>query len=352
MMGMHDTGGAMLRATVYLWHLVVLPLTLIVMLLGSMGKFAWLSVRRVAGIPRTRPHEPEPDATADPDDARISRRQMLAASIAAAPLLLTGGALARAAFQLDNFRIRQIDVPLPTLPAALDGTRIAVVSDMHVGRFTKGDTLKRIAEATNELDADLVLFPGDVIDFSLDALPDAVETVRAIDTHQGLFLCEGNHDLFDSREGFEQGIRGAGLNLLLNEAETVDLRGVPVQVLGLAWGATHGMARRHSPAIEENLAHLEPLRNPDAFQILLAHHPHAFDSAAEAGIPLTLSGHTHGGQLMLTQELGAGPMMFKYWSGLYTQRDSALVVSNGVGNWFPLRTSAPAEILHLVLRKA
>ena len=70
-----------------------------------------------------------------------------------------------------------------------------------------------------------------------------------------------------------------------------------------------------------------------------------------AGIPLTLSGHTHGGQLMLNERLGAGPVMFRYWSGLYRKGASRLVVSNGVGNWFPLRTQAPAEIIHLTLRR-
>src|SRR2546421_5506017 len=95
------------------------------------------------------------------------------------------------------------------------------------------------------------------------------------------------------------------------------------------------------------------LRNRDQFQILLAHHPHAFDPAAAAGIPLTLSGHTHGGQLMLNERLGAGPVMFRYWSGLYRKPDgNALFVSNGVGNWFPLRLHAPAEIVHLTLRSA
>jgi hypothetical protein len=81
----------------------------------------------------------------------------------------------------------------------------------------------------------------------------------------------------------------------------------------------------------------------------LAHHPHAFDAAAAAGVPLTLSGHTHGGQLMLNEQLGFGPAMFRYWSGWYRKGVSQLVVSNGVGNWFPLRVNAPAEIIHLTL---
>jgi predicted MPP superfamily phosphohydrolase len=92
-------------------------------------------------------------------------------------------------------------------------------------------------------------------------------------------------------------------------------------------------------------------RQSDAFPILLAHHPHAFDTAVEAGVPLTLSGHTHGGQLMLDSQRGLGPWMFRYWSGLDQRGGSQLVVSNGVGNWFPLRVDAPAEIIHLTLHR-
>ena len=91
---------------------------------------------------------------------------------------------------------------------------------------------------------------------------------------------------------------------------------------------------------------------PGAFPILLAHHPHAFDVAAVHEIPLTFAGHTHGGQLMLSAKHGAGPVMFRYWSGLYQKLNASLIVSNGAGNWFPLRTHAPAEIIHLTLRRA
>ena len=78
--------------------------------------------------------------------------------------------------------------------------------------------------------------------------------------------------------------------------------------------------------------------------------------AAAAGVPLTLTGHTHGGQLMLPGGVGPGPVMYRYWSGVYEKPGSAgspaavTVVSNGSGNWFPLRTFAPAEVVCLVLR--
>jgi len=123
-----------------------------------------------------------------------------------------------------------------------------------------------------------------------------------------------------------------------------------VQLLGLSWTRIYGKGR--DAAIATSDQRLLEQRVADAFPILMAHHPHAFDAAASAGLPLTLSGHTHGGQLMLNEQLGFGPALFRYWSGLYECGQSKLIVSNGVGNWFPLRLNAPAEILHLTLRTA
>jgi len=83
---------------------------------------------------------------------------------------------------------------------------------------------------------------------------------------------------------------------------------------------------------------------------MMAHHPHSWDMAMQYDIPLVISGHTHGGQIMLTRNIGLGRLRFHYLSGLYETENSKLIVSNGVGNWFPLRIGAPAEILQITLR--
>jgi predicted MPP superfamily phosphohydrolase len=320
-----------LLAAVYAWHLLVLPILLVVEGVALVVRGATKLVRRRGDV--------------ETDKTILSRRAAIAAGLAAIPPLITAGTVVASMRQLREFRIRRITVPLPQLPEALDGMTIAQVSDVHVGRFTRAAMLPKIADATNQLQADLVLLTGDLIDISLSDLPLAIDFVRTLDPRSGLVLCEGNHDLIDDRFLFEYGVRRAGLTLLLDEAMTVLVRDHPVQLLGLSWD-------RGSRGIESSMRTLQPHRRPDEFQILLAHHPHAFDPAAAAGIPLTLSGHTHGGQLMLNERLGAGPVMFRYWSGLYRQGDSSLVVSNGVGNWFPLRTHAPAEIVHITLRRA
>ncbi|MGB7158579.1 MAG: metallophosphoesterase [Tepidisphaeraceae bacterium] len=286
----------------------------------------------------------------------VSRRSFLRTAAVMTPPLVTTIATAVSMPQLSHFRVRRLTIPLPTLPPALDGLTIAQVSDIHVGRFTRGPILDQIVRATNDLNADLVLMTGDLINDALGDLDEALDLVQRIDPRHGLAMCEGNHDLIESRAEFERRTRAAGVPLLINEAMTVRVRGESIQLLGLRWGsATPGGSRRENggdEAIASSMDRVLAQLRSDAFPILLAHHPHAFDLAAAAGIPLTLAGHTHGGQLMLTDKIGFGPRMYRYWSGLYTKPTGALVVSNGVGNWFPLRINAPAEIVHITLRRA
>jgi predicted MPP superfamily phosphohydrolase len=272
-----------------------------------------------------------------------SRREALAAAAVALPPLVLGGTIARSMRQVRDFRINRVEVPLPKLPPELDGLTVAHVSDLHVGRFTRAGMLPKVADATNALKADLVLITGDLIDLTLSDLPAALDCVKRLDPRHGLFVCEGNHDLIEDPVGFETRVKAAGVPLLLDESAVVTVRGRPVQLLGMTWA-------RQEETIVGAMSRLVPQLRGDAVPILLAHHPHAFDTAAAVGVPLVLSGHTHGGQLMLNERLGAGPAMFRYWSGLYRKPDSALYVSNGVGNWFPLRINAPAEIVHITLR--
>ena len=147
---------------------------------------------------------------------------------------------------------------------------------------------------------------------------------------------------------FERRLKAAGVPLLLNESAVANVRGYPVQLFGLGW--MEGDGRERDRAAASQLRELMKRRQPEAFPVLLAHHPHAFDAAINEDLPLTLAGHTHGGQCMLDRQHGLGPVMFRYWSGLYVRGHSQMIVSNGVGSWLPFRINAPAEIVHITLR--
>lgn len=324
-----------LYALVLLWGLMFLPLMGLPTMLGwSLGSLGLRCFRR------------ESSAASNLNSHRRNwtRRDWLTTAVVSLPVTTTYATTLINLPKMTSFRVRELSISLKDLPAELDGMRIAHVTDTHVGKFTRGKVLDEIVATTNRLDVDLVLFTGDLIDNTIRDLPEAVAMLRGMRAKSGVFVIEGNHDLFDDPQAFVDGVRGSGLALLRNEAATVKVRGLPVQILGIVWNRGEEDTAR---SVDEMLL----LRDPTAFPILLAHHPHAFDRAAELDFPLTLAGHTHGGQIMLTPDIGAGPAMYRYWSGLYQKAGRSLVVSNGTGNWFPLRLQAPAEIIHLTLRR-
>ena len=329
-------------AMIYLWHLLVMPFTALVALVVAIlrGIVRISACSRRACSPSSDPKEAASKLAGYTQSGGPTRREILAASIVAVPPLIAGGLTARAMAHLTDLRVRRFDLALPNLPPNLDGVTIAQVSDTHIGRFTRKGSLDRIVEMTNQLRADLVLFTGDLIDISLADLPRGIEMLHKLDPRAGLYLIEGNHDLIDDKTVFERTMKSTNIPTLLNESTRVKVRGETIQLLGTRWTHGNDNIRRMTESVPAD---------PNAFSILMAHHPHAFDYTTA---DLTLSGHTHGGQIMLNERLGFGPAMFRYWSGLYEKGNRKLIVSNGTGNWFPLRINAPAEIVHLTLHRA
>jgi len=328
-------------SAIFIWHFIglgllsLIGLALIPILLGQ----------KIARVARNTPIT----ITRSVEAPAWSRREFLRFAGAMLPPVFTFSLTGIAMAQLNNVRVRRFVLPIAALPKELDGITIAQVSDMHVGRFTNGEVLQKMVRMVNEMRADLVLLTGDLINDALADLDTGLELTRALEARFGLAIIEGNHDLIENPAEFERRVRASGIPFLLDESTIIDVHGLPVQLFGLSWTRIHDQGR--DAAIAAAVKKLLEQREAGAFPILMAHHPHAFDAAADAGLPLTLSGHTHGGQLMLNEQLGFGPALFRYWSGLYERDQSKLIVSNGVGNWFPLRVNAPAEIVHLTLRR-
>jgi len=327
-------------ANVFIWHMILLPLLLLltIALLPILAMLALVRSARRLGNP----------APADASGA-LSRRQFLGVALAAAPPLFNLSLATIAMRQLEQFRVRRFVLPIAGLPSDLHGLTITQISDLHVGRFTSGRVLRDVVRVVNELRADLVLLTGDLINDALIDLDHGLDLVRSMLARYGVYLIEGNHDLIENGHEFERRVKLSGIPFLLDESIVIKIRGAPLQLLGLSW--TRARENRDA-AIAAAVSRLLNQRQPESFPILLAHHPHAFDAAAAASVPLTLAGHTHGGQLMLNDQYGFGPALFRYWSGLYSKGASKLVVSNGVGNWFPFRVRAPAELLHLTLLRS
>lgn len=241
---------------------------------------------------------------------------------------------------------------LPDLPDALDGLKITHLSDLHIGKLTTPQHLPRILDICDGLQGDLIAITGDFIDLSQSVLVDVIDALKKLEAPLGVYLVPGNHDYLENGPKLVRAFRNAKLNLLMNKSVTIEHRDAKITVAGVDYGHAKNTRASLVRSTMENALK----QGPTDLKILLAHHPDAFDEACRYGVDMTLSGHTHGGQLILKHtngkrgSIGLGAMAFKYPRGLYQRGGKHLHVTSGVGSWFPLRVQCPSEIVSLTLR--
>lgn len=273
------------------------------------------------------------------------------AALTRAPMWLSRGRLADGKAVRDVAAIERT-IALPDLPDELDGLRITHLTDLHIGSVIKPTRLPGIVEATNALGGDLIAVTGDYLDLSIKVLDDVIDAMRQLTAPLGVFFVAGNHDYLDDHEALPRRFADAGLRILMNATEVVQRRGKRIVISGVDFPHKPRDMRRFVLRALKGA----PRRRPDDLRLLLSHHPNAFDIARQRRVDLTLAGHTHGGQLVLSNtrgkkgSIGIGSLAHRYPRGLYRRGDSYLYVNSGVGSWFPLRVNCPAEIACLTMR--
>lgn len=251
--------------------------------------------------------------------------------------------------------VREISFAFPDLPRAFDGLRIAQVSDLHVGPHTPKRHVANVRRALAEARADVVAITGDQVDdFDRDVehFNRAFADVRA---PLGTFVIPGNHDVYAGWDDVERGLSAAGFRVLVNDAVPLSRGGDTLWIAGTgdpaaahaSWGGGAGHA---APDIARTLARVPA----DAFTIALAHNPALWPALAQRGVHLTLSGHTHHGQLSVPA-LGwclASPFL-ELAMGAHARGRSRLYINPGTNYWaVPLRIGAWPEVTVVTLRRA
>lgn len=246
---------------------------------------------------------------------------------------------------------RHVRVVVPGLDHRLDGLRIGQLSDVHVGATLTTQFLADTVARWKKRPPDILAVTGDLLD-DADAAPACMDILSTVKAPWGRFYSLGNHENFSGREEIVRAARAApGMQLLVGECSLVKVDGAVMHVSGVDYpvgqSATAARDEANAACVAAATTHCE-----DAdFRLCLSHHPDDFDEIAARRVELTLSGHTHGGQVA---PLGTWMInrLFKYPRGHYQQGKSHLYVSAGTGGSFPYRSGMPAEVTEITLHRA
>ncbi|MCW2277407.1 metallophosphoesterase [Heliophilum fasciatum] len=277
----------------------------------------------------------------------VTRREWLQHTIKAVPLASL--ALATEGVIGGDTRIRtpEYTLALPALPRELDGLRIVHISDLHIGTFFPLHRLDFAFDLIADRQPDLLAITGDLID-DLTLLPETVRRFEQFTLPLGIHYCLGNHEHFRNPTLVRESIRPSRINLLDNSCSSIANGALEIV------GVDYPMRTNGDSSAEVRKRYLQQAlegASPDTFKLLLTHHPNGFMEAQQSGIPLTLAGHTHGGQAGVGDR-SLFAFAYPYMRGWYEEKGHHLFVHSGLGHWFPFRLGCAAEIVTIVLRSA
>jgi len=235
--------------------------------------------------------------------------------------------------------VKEIRLSVPGLPAAMEGLKIAQLSDIHIDSSYKLKLFSRTVDLVNARDPDLVLVTGDLVDPGLTCSTELGELVRRLKPRLGVYGVFGNHEYYFGYEKSLACYKDFGIRLLHNES--ADVAGF--RITGLGDIMTEQMTEKSVRAI------LEKDRKA-GFSILMSHQPVMLGAIAETGDFIGFSGHTHRGQLFPFHIFTR--LFYKHFYGLYRLKNSFFYVTSGAGTWGPpMRLLAPSEIPLVTLSK-
>jgi predicted MPP superfamily phosphohydrolase len=257
--------------------------------------------------------------------------------LVAAPFVITGYG---ATVGRNSFGVQEIEIPVQNLPPDLERVRIVQISDLHLSPFLSEEQLARVIDACNELRPDIALVTGDLISSHADPVDIALKQCARLRADR-ILGCLGNHERYSGLEDYVAANGGKrGVHFLRMQAENLRFGSAELNFGGVDYQPFNDP--------EHYLSGAESLIRPGAVNILLSHNPDVFPTAARQGWDVTLSGHTHGGQVtveILNQTLNFARVYTRYVSGFYQQGRASCYVTRGIGTiGIPARIGAPPEI--------
>ncbi|MBU1565816.1 MAG: metallophosphoesterase [Proteobacteria bacterium] len=231
------------------------------------------------------------------------------------------------------------EVKLPNLPRRLNGTTLVVLSDLHLGSTLGPKWLESRVAQVQALKPDIIFLLGDTFEGHGENIEAFVPALQKLAAPYGVWSVNGNHENHGQKKDFASSLKSAKIITLQDEL----IKLAP----GLILAGRDVIHNRNK--IQGSLPWNPPPEDlPPGSLILLSHIPEDFQTAAESGVNLMLSGHTHGGQLWPFSLLVA--TVYSKLEGRYEVDDMTLLVCRGTGTWGPrMRLWRPSEILYITL---
>jgi predicted MPP superfamily phosphohydrolase len=244
--------------------------------------------------------------------------------------------------------VAEAEIPIAGLPVPFAGTRILFLSDVHAGPFLSRGALARVLARLATLEPDVVIHGGDMATSNVREILPHQEAVRGLAAPLGAFAVFGNHDHYTRDiEGVGRFFESSGVRVLDNDATALTRGGERIALAGIDdWNIGR-------PDLDRALGRARELA-PAAPIVLISHNPDASLEASARGVSLTLSGHTHGGQVRIPgRPVLVRMSRFRLDEGRYEHDGAHIVVSRGLGvSGIPLRLFCPPEAVLVTLAVA
>jgi predicted MPP superfamily phosphohydrolase len=246
--------------------------------------------------------------------------------------------------RLDTDRVfERVELGLSRGAPGLDGLRVAFLSDLHLGCFFTQQDLTKLCARVAETQPDLVCLGGDLVHARLEDVLLIGEAFACLEPRLGTFAVPGNHDLYadPGLSRWRPYLEERGVTVLVNEGRRLELDGAALWLAGVD---DLGYGLPDLPAALAGAREEEPV-------LLLSHHPDLFCESAWAGVDLTLSGHTHAGQVTWFGRAFTRHTQLSLWRGHHESEGAQLYVGRGAAtSALPLRVHAPGEVSLITLR--
>ncbi|MBP2627958.1 MAG: Calcineurin-like phosphoeSPTERase [Firmicutes bacterium] len=276
----------------------------------------------------------------------MTRRDFLHNTLALTPLVAFGLSSSGIYEAQTEMIVERHSIIIPTLPSNLKGFKIGQISDTHLGPYFDLTKLDTVLKLMIKEKPDMVVITGDFVD-DLKLLKPAIDRLNEFHSliPHGIYFCYGNHEYFRNIELVRAELHKSRLMVLDNKSTLIIPGQQPFYLMGVDYpwaNVSHGGINISDSKRQQCFAAASQGIPPDAFKVLIAHHPDFLIDGFTAKIPLTLAGHTHGGQVVIMGK--SLQSSYTYMRGLYQQNGVYGYVSSGAGQWFPFRFGCPPEI--------